>query len=241
MKNTLLGASIAALSVTAIAAPVEVTDPARSERCHLGLESFDLKKSKYVAVDGDALLLDGNETTGRQFSAGRHQFLLSLAKPQTIDRLSLIGTGNVTFSIYVANDNAAPGASWQTILKNVKLSDRFGKDQAVNRTVRYILVDADARSIFTLNELAIYGQLTPIGGGPRYLMEVWEQRRRDKAAQQADEAKLPPIKAGPTGFFPGRLGFPPRVSNPSVARPVATGLQSAPRGVLAAPPKPAVR
>jgi hypothetical protein len=243
MKNTLSGIIFATLTISATAAPVEVTDPARSERCHAGLEMFDLKKSKYVGIDGDALLLDGNEATGRQFPAGQHQFLIKLAKARTIDRLNLVGTGSATFTVSVADSDSAPGASWQPILKNVKLSDRWGTDRAVNRTARYILVEANASSIFTLNEFAIYGQLTPIGilGGHRYLIDVIRERRSNKAAEEAEAAKLLPIKTGPKGFFPGRLGFPPRVTAGGFSTSTRRAVTPAPRGVIGTAPMPAVR
>jgi hypothetical protein len=243
MKKLIPSLLLASATANAFAATSKVTDPASSDRCHAKLEEFNASTGKFEAVDGGAVLLDGNESTGLRFDSGKHQFLLSFAKGQLIDRLSILGSGNAKFSVSLGNEKIAPGAGWETVLKNVKLAAKWGTEQPVNRTARYLLIETDSPTAFGLADLAIYGALSPVAvKGPRYLSELWEQRRSQPPVEKTE--KLEPVYSGPVSsrFFPGKIGFPPRVNDAGVInRMRVTPTPSAPKGRLGTPPSPATR
>ena len=230
---TLLAVTLATHGFAATTLPV--TDPAQVERCHASLQEFNPSKGRYVTAKGSWLLLDGNETSGVQYSAGRQQFLISLPKAESIQRINLVGTGAARFTVSVSNDNSVPGDTWAVVLKNVPLNHQWGADRPVNRTARYILVETDAPASFMLNEFAVYGErLAPItSSGRRYLSDFWGTPSPAPETPQ-------PVGAGPSsssGYNPGKLGFPPRITNgggmTNTLRPITI---PAPRGRIGAPP-----
>ncbi len=170
-----------------------------------------------------------------QYSAGRQQFLISLPRAENIQRINLIGAGAARFAVSVSNDNSVPGDAWALVLKNVPLNSRWGADRPITRTARYILVETDAPASFMLNEFAVYGErLAPIAsGGRRYLSDFWGTPSPAPETPQ-------PVGAGPSsgsGYNPGKLGFPPRVTNGggmrNSLRPITI---TAPRGRIGPPP-----
>ena len=188
-----------ATALTAVAAP----DPAADQRHHASVQAFDLKADRYTRVSYSEGLLDGNDATGVKFETGRHQLILSLSQAENVESISLIGTGRARFTVSVGNDNSAPGAGWQTVLKNAPLLAGWGNNRAINRSARYVLIETDATTPFAISEIALYGRLIPVATGHRYLSDLW--------ASKAAEG-LAPIHAGPTAksaFKPGGLGFPP--------------------------------
>ena len=230
---TLLAVTLATHGFAATTLPV--TDPAQAERCHASLQKFNPAKGRYEMVKTSWLLLDGNEASGIQYSAGRQQFLISLPKAENIQRINLLGTGASRFTVSVSNDNSVPGGAWALVLKNVPLNPRWGADRPINRTARYILVETDAPASFMLNEFAVYGErLAPIAsGGRRYLSDFWGTPSPAPETPQ-------PVGAGPSsgsGYNPGKLGFPPRITNgggmTNTLRPITI---PAPRGRIGPPP-----
>lgn len=193
-----------ATALAAVAAP----DPAAEQRHHASVQTFDSKADRYSRVSYSEGLLDGNDATGVKFEAGRLQLILSLSKAENIESIGLVGVGRARFTVSVNSDNAAPGAGWQTVLKNAPLIAGWGTTRAINRSARYVLIETDATTPFAISEIALYGKLATVAVGHLYLSDVW--------ASRASEG-LAPIHSGPkapSAFKLGGLGFPPRM--PSV-------------------------
>ena len=224
-----------AAAVTSFAAKPPVTDPAALERCYASIEEFDFQKSGFKSLKDQATLLDGNEGTGITMEPGRHQFLITLAKPQLIQRINIVGSGTARFTVSVSNDKPSSGASRQPVLKNVPLNPTFGSDRNLDVTARYVLLETDSPSRCNLMDFALYGKLPAIAaGGPRYLSDAWNH--------SPSTEPLPPIHAGPapatkSGYMPGRIGFPPRVTNGGVIDSLRRSTITAPRGRIGAPPR----
>jgi hypothetical protein len=190
----LLSVSFSAQCLAAPYAPPPVPnpnpDPFQSERFHCLVEKFNFTKNRYETEKSAGLLSDGNPVTGAQFE-GPQQFVLELAKPENIQRISLIGLGSARFTISVATEKSTAGAAWQQVVKNAPLSAQWGGDRPINLPARFILIETDTPTKFNLNEFAVYGKLAPIAAR-RYLADVWNNGPSEEPLAEIGE---PPKKS----------------------------------------------
>lgn len=203
--KTLPSLFVIVTALTATAAPTALPDPASAQRHHVTMRSFDLKADSYISFSDADRLLDGDVATGVKYEAGRHHLILSLSQIENIESISLLGSGRARFTVFVGNAYATPGTNWQAVLKNASLNAAWGSERTINHRARHVLIEAESAAPFVISEIALYGKLTPIASGHRYLSDVW-------AAKPAGE--LASIQTGPTpksAYRPGGLGFPPRI------------------------------
>lgn len=200
----LLSVSFAAQCLAAPYAPPPVPnsnpDPFQSERFHCLVEKFNFTKNRYEAEKSAALLSDGNLATGAQFE-GPQQFVLELAKPENIQRISLIGLGSARFTISVATERSATGAAWQQVVKNMPLGAQWGADRPINSPARFILIETDTATKFNLNEFAVYGKLAPIAAR-RYLADVWNNGPSEEPLAEIGEAPKKSRRSGKVDTTP---------------------------------------
>jgi hypothetical protein len=192
MKILIIPCLAAAVS-TALAAPGnQITDPAKSDRLISQIQVFNAATGAFEAQASESALLDGNESTGIRIEPGRHQFLVSLPSTVAVQRITILGAGGARFTISTSNQKVAPGSTWQTVSKNVPLAASWGTDHAIDRDIRYILLETESTRPFNLTEIGAY-KLPAVASGHRYLSE-WLDSRRQEAAPAPDPAPAKPRK-----------------------------------------------
>lgn len=193
MKRLIISCLAVAAS-TALGAPgSQITDPAKSDRLICRIQVFNAAKGSFETPSYESDLLDGNESTGIRIEPGRHQFLIALPSAAPVQRLTMLGAGTARFTISTSNQKTAPGPAWQPALKNIPLATSWGTDHAVDRDVRYILLETESSRPFNLTEIGAYKLAAVAAGNHRYLSD-WLDSRKQEAAPTPEPAPVKPRK-----------------------------------------------
>jgi hypothetical protein len=191
MKLLIFPCLAIATSVAAAAPDSQITDPAKGDRLISRIQVFNAAKGAFETPSFEAALLDGNEGTGARIEAGRHQFLIALPSAAPVQRITMLGAGAARFTISTSNQKASPGPAWQSVLKNIPLAASWGTEHAIDRDIRYILLETETTRPFNLTELGAY-RLPAVASGHRYLSDWLDSRKQEAApAPEPAPAKAP--------------------------------------------------
>lgn len=138
--------------------------PKNLARHHMGANVFEYNEANhtYVPASIAATWMDDDIATGAAPETGRKYYLITLGEPQTVENFEIsAGRLEGTFSVYTADEPAAPGTpAWKPLVSKKPIDSivdhKLGSP--LSRITRYILLETDLTEVSPIYSLYVYGE-----------------------------------------------------------------------------------